>query len=93
MIVGLLQCECLLYSAESLKDKRSVVLSILRKAMNNHNLSASETAYQDSWQRTALAFVSVGTSQVGVERELNRALALIDSRPDIERTGTTYEWF
>lgn len=93
MIAGLLQCECILYSAASLKDKRSVILSILRKAINNHNLAASETDFQDTWQRTTLAFVSVGTSRVSVERELNRALALIDGCPDIERTRTTYEWF
>lgn len=93
MIVGLVQCDCLLYSAQSLKDKRSVLLSILRKATHSHNLAASETDFQDAWQRTSLAFVSVGTSKVVVEKELTRALQLIDSHPEIERTQTTYEWF
>lgn len=93
MIIGLVQCECLLYSARSLKDKRSVITSILRKAVTNHNVSASETDYQDIWQRTAFAFVSVGTSKAAVEKELARALSLIDSHPEIERTSTTYEWF
>jgi uncharacterized protein YlxP (DUF503 family) len=92
VIVGLVQCECRIYAASSLKDKRSVLLSILRRA-RNHNLAASETGYQDVWQRTALAFVSVGTSRASVEKELNRALALIDGRTDIERTDTTFEWF
>jgi uncharacterized protein YlxP (DUF503 family) len=93
MIIGLVQCECLLQDAQSLKDKRSVILSILRRATNNHNLSASETGYQDKWQRTKLAFVSVGTAKSSVERELNRALSYIDRRTDIERTNTHYEWF
>jgi Uncharacterized protein conserved in bacteria len=93
MIVGLVQCDCQLYDARSLKDKRSVILSILRKATNNHNLSASETGYQDKWQRAELAFVSVGTAKASVEKELNRALAYIDNRTDIERTNTSYEWF
>ncbi|MFX3618502.1 MAG: DUF503 domain-containing protein [Sporolactobacillus sp.] len=93
MIVGLVQCDCLLYSAHSLKDKRSVLLGILRKATRNHNLAASETDWQDAWQRTSLAFVSVGTSKVRVEQELARALALIDGQTEMERTKTTYEWF
>ncbi len=91
-MIGLVQCECILYSAQSLKEKRTVILSILRKAVNGHNLAASETAYQDSWQRTKLAFVSVGTSRTHVERELARALSLIDGRVDIERADTVYEW-
>lgn len=93
MIIGLVQCDCLLQDARSLKEKRSVILSILRKAMNNHNLAASETGFQDKWQRTELAFVSIGTVKVSVEKELNRALSYIDSRVDIERTNTRYEWF
>ncbi|GGL43828.1 DUF503 domain-containing protein [Sporolactobacillus putidus] len=92
MIIGLVQCECMLYSAQSLKEKRAVILSILRKAVNGHNLAASEIAYQDAWQRTKLAFVSIGTSKVHVERELARALSLIDGRVDIERADTVYEW-
>lgn len=93
MIVGLVQCECLMPVAQSLKDKRSIIQSVLRKASNGHNVAASETDFQDLWQRTALAFVSVGTSKVQVERELSRALRLIDSRTDIERMDTFYEWF
>ncbi|RYL95302.1 DUF503 family protein [Sporolactobacillus sp. THM7-4] len=93
MIVGLVQCECIVYIARSLKDKRAVILSILRKATNGRNLAASETGHQDAWQRTALAFVSVGTSKVHVEQELARALSLIDVRADIERTETFFEWF
>ncbi|MCO7174732.1 DUF503 domain-containing protein [Sporolactobacillus kofuensis] len=92
-MIGLARCECLLYETHSLKEKRAVLLSILRKAVNNHNLSASETDYQDTWQHTELAFVSVGTSKVQVERNLARALSLIDFRTDIERINTVYEWF
>ncbi|RYM07145.1 DUF503 family protein [Sporolactobacillus sp. THM7-7] len=93
MIIGSVRCECMLYSAQSLKDKRSVILSILRKATNGRNVAASEIDFQDAWQRTRLAFVSVGTSKVRVEQELARALSLIDGRVDIERTDTVYEWF
>ncbi|GAY74602.1 DUF503 domain-containing protein [Sporolactobacillus inulinus] len=93
MIVGVVRCECILFSAHSLKEKRSVVQSILRKAVHGHNLSASEVAYQDSWQHTELAFACVGSARSAVEHELSRALSLIDFRTEIERVHTIYEWF
>jgi uncharacterized protein YlxP (DUF503 family) len=93
VIIGMVRCECLLFNAHSLKEKRAAILSILRKAVNGHNLSASEVDYQDTWQHTELAFVSIGTSKVHVERELTRAISLIDFRTDIERINTVYEWF
>lgn len=92
MIIGVVRCECMLFSAHSLKEKRSVIKSILRKAADGHNLSASEVGYQDTWQRAELAFVCVGSSKVPVERELTRALAIIDFRTEIERIHTEYEW-
>ncbi|MCL1630843.1 DUF503 family protein [Sporolactobacillus sp. CPB3-1] len=93
MIVGVVRCECVLFSAHSLKEKRSVIQSILRKARNGHNLSASEVNDQDAWQKTELAFACVGTAKVAVERELTRALAMIDFHTEIERVNTFYEWF
>jgi len=93
VIVGIVRCECMLFSAHSLKEKRSVIQSILRKAVNGHNLSASEVDFQDTWQRTELAFACIGTSKTAVERELARALSLIDFKTEIERTNTIYEWF
>ncbi len=92
MIIGLVTCECLLYDAHSLKDKRSVLQSILTRARQKYNLSASEVDFQDQWQRTKFAFVAVSSSKKVVENELNAALALIDQHPEIERADTLYEW-
>ncbi len=92
MIIGAAVCECILYDAQSLKDKRAIIKSILSKAKQRYNLSASEIDFQNVWQRSKFAFVSVGTSRVQIERELHHALALIDQRTDIERTVTSFEW-
>lgn len=92
MIVGLLTCQGFLYNAQSLKDKRSVIKSLLTKAKQRANVSAAEVGEQDLWQRTTLAFVSVSNRKVVVEKELQHVLQLIDRNPDIEITETTYEW-
>jgi uncharacterized protein YlxP (DUF503 family) len=92
MIVGLAACECLIYDAHSLKDKRAVLQRILTRLRQRYNISVAEVDYQDTWQRTKIAIVSVASSKVAVERELQHALKLIDSFPEIERTITDMEW-
>ena len=92
MIIGLAACECLIYDAHSLKDKRAVLQRIITRLRQRYNLSVAEVDYQDTWQRTKIAIVSVASSKVAVERELQHALKLIDSFPEIERTITDMEW-
>lgn len=92
MIVGLALCECIIYDAHSLKDKRAVLQRILTRLKQKFNVSVSEVDYQDVWQRTKIAIVVVTSKQVMTERELQNALKLIDSFPEIERTITRFEW-
>lgn len=46
------------YSA-SLKEKRMVIQSILSRINKRVNISISEAAYQDLWQRSVLGFAAV----------------------------------
>lgn len=92
MIVGIAECECIIYDAHSLKDKRAVLQRILTRLKQKYNVSVSEVDYQDVWQRTKIAIVAVTSSRVCTERELHNALKLIDSFPEIERTITEIDW-
>jgi len=92
MIVGLAACECIIYDAHSLKDKRAVLQRIMTRLKQKYNVSVSEVDFQDVWQRTKIAIVVVSSSQVSSERELQHALNFIDSFPEIERTITDIEW-
>lgn len=92
MIVGLAACECLIYDAHSLKDKRAVLQRIITRLRQRYNLSVAEVDFQDTWQHTKIAIVSVASSKIVVERELQNAFKLIDSFPEIERTITDMEW-
>jgi uncharacterized protein len=86
-------CECLIYDAQSLKGKRAVLKSIITRLKQRLNISVSETDFQDLWQRTEITIVTVASVRVIAEKELNKALAMIDSTPEIERTITNFEWF
>ncbi|WP_042456410.1 DUF503 domain-containing protein [Neobacillus dielmonensis] len=92
MIIGAAVCECIIYDAHSLKEKRAVLQRILTRLKQKFNVSASEVDFHDVWQRTKIAIVAVAQAKIGVEQELQNALKLIDSFPEIERTITEIEW-
>ncbi|WP_461610392.1 DUF503 domain-containing protein [Cytobacillus kochii] len=92
MIVGLVSCECMIYDARSLKEKRSVLQRILTPLQQKFNISVAEVGFQDTWQHTQIAITAVASSKQAVEWELSNALKLIDSFPEIERTITDIEW-
>nr|WP_254124407.1 DUF503 domain-containing protein [Neobacillus citreus] len=92
MIIGAAVCECIIYDAHSLKEKRAVLQRILTRLKQKFNVSAAEVDYHDVWQRTKIAIVAVTAARVSTEHELQNALKLIDSFPEIERTVTEMEW-
>ena len=92
MIVGLVACECIIYNAHSLKDKRAVLQRIMTRLKQKFNISIAEVDFQDTWQRTKIAIAVVSSARNPAEIELQKALKFIDSFPEIERTITDIEW-
>ncbi|TRZ38682.1 DUF503 family protein [Niallia circulans] len=92
MITGLLTVECIIYDAHSLKEKRAVLQRIMDRLKQKYNIAVSEVGFQDMWQRAELAIVTVASVKVAAERELQNALKLIDSFPEIEAATTAIEW-
>ncbi|AIE59694.1 DUF503 domain-containing protein [Bacillus methanolicus] len=92
MVIGLAACECIIYDASSLKEKRAVLKRILMRLKQKFNISVAEVDHQDVWQRTKIAVVAVSSAKISAEQELQNALKLIDSFPEIERTITDIEW-
>ncbi|WP_017753800.1 DUF503 domain-containing protein [Calidifontibacillus oryziterrae] len=84
--------ECLLYNPQSLKEKRAILQRIITRLRQKYNVSVSETNFQDLWQRTEITIVTVSSAKISAEKELNRALKMIDSFPEIERAVTDVEW-
>lgn len=92
-MIGYAECECIIYDAQSLKDKRAVLQRILTRLKQRYNVSVSELDFQDVWQRTKIGIVTISSNRKSSERELINALSMIDSFPEIERTITSFEWF
>ncbi|MCM3654045.1 DUF503 domain-containing protein [Metabacillus litoralis] len=91
-MIGYVDCECIIYDSQSLKDKRAVLQRVLTRIKQKYNVSISEIDFQDTWQRTKFGIVAISSSKVQTEKELQSVLHFIDSFPEIERTVTTVEW-
>lgn len=76
------ECEFIVPSAHSLKEKRAVLQRMITRTKQKYNVSIAEIDHQDVWQRTLLALVSVASNQQAAERELKRAIAFLESNPE-----------
>jgi uncharacterized protein len=91
-MIGYVECECIIYDAGSLKEKRAVLQRIIMRLKQRYNVSVSELDYQDTWQRTKIGMVAISSTRQATEKELQQALNMIDSFPEIERAATSFEW-
>ncbi len=73
MIVGACVVELHIEAAQSLKAKRGVIRSIVRRVRNEFNLAVSEIGGQDTWQYAALGLAAAGADAASVRSVLERA--------------------
>ena len=92
MIIGSAVCECMIYDAHSLKEKRAVLQRILTRLKQKFNVSVSEVGLSGYVATNENCHCCRTSTRVTTEHELQNALKFIDSFPEIERTITEIEW-
>lgn len=70
--VGLLVLELQIPDSNSLKAKRAVLRSVKDRLRAHHNVSVSEVAAHDKWQRAVLGVASVGNDAKYLEGQLTK---------------------
>ena len=92
MTIGILTLEILIAESHSLKDKRHVIQSMLKKMKNQFNVAVAEVENQDLLQRSTLAVVSVNSSQQELNRTLDYVVNWVEKEYDVEiiRFGVEY---
>ena len=84
MIVGTAVITLLIPGARSLKDKRSVVKSLLARMRNEFNISAAEVDAQQAHDRAVLGVACVSSSAEYARGQLDAVLRWVEAeRPDI----------
>lgn len=78
-IVGLCTLEIHLPGLSSLKEKRSIIKSMLKRLHNTYNVSAAEIDYLDKWQRSGIAITCVGNSTAHTTQVLQQSIEFIET--------------
>jgi uncharacterized protein len=92
-IVGLLTVELHLPEAETLKDKRQVIHSLLDRLANRFNVSVAEVDHLDSHQRAVLAVAAVANDAAFVGQVLDKVRGQIEAEPRALLVDSTVDFF
>jgi uncharacterized protein len=79
MVIGAARVELHVHASHSLKEKRSVVRSIVRRIRNEFNVAVAEVGGQDTWQWAVLGLAAVGHDRSGVRALLERVIDFVDA--------------
>lgn len=78
MIVGVARIALELPGAHSLKEKRSVVKSLLARLQNRFNVSAAEVEAQDTWGIAVIGIACTSTSARHADEMLASAVRFVE---------------
>ncbi len=91
MVVGVCRVELFLHDNASLKGKRQVLKSILQKTRQRFNVSISEVADQDLWQKAVLGISLVSNDRQFVNSTLDKTVNYIEGLQLAEVADSEYE--
>jgi uncharacterized protein YlxP (DUF503 family) len=84
MLIGTCEIKLGLYGVRSLKEKRQILQSLLRRLPQQFNVAVAEVDHQDVWQTGMIALVTVGNDAAYLHSVLEKAVAWIEQqRPDV----------
>ena len=72
MVIGVLSLEFFLPACRSLKEKRRILLSFKDRVRGRFNVAVAELDFQDVWQRTLLAVVTLSGDRKIVDQTLQK---------------------
>jgi hypothetical protein len=79
MVIGAARVELHVHASHSLKEKRSVIRSIVRRIRNEFNVAVAEVGGQDTWQWAVLGLAAVGHDRQSVRALLERVIDFVDA--------------
>jgi len=83
-IIGVCTIRLQLPGLGSLKEKRSVLKSMLARMHNTFNVSAAEVGQQDVWQSSIIGVAAVSNSSVHAQQVIGSILKWIEANyPDV----------
>lgn len=84
MHVGTLTVTLYLHAAESLKDKRSVIKSLMETTRQKFNVSIAEVDDLDKWRKATIGIACVANDVQYLNRVLDKVVDTLESNPALE---------
>lgn len=78
MVIGAGKIKFELYGINSLKEKRSIVKSIISRIGNKFNISIAETDYNDIYSLAEVGFALVGNDSRVVNSKVDKVLNSVE---------------
>lgn len=92
MLLAVLTLELDVLGAQSLKERRTVVQSLLGRIRSRFNVAAAQVDDSGLWQRATLACAVLGDDGTVLEGVLNRVRDLVDQDPRCDVMGCRLEF-
>jgi ribosome-binding factor A len=98
MVVGVGIIEVYIHESRSLKEKRGVMKSLIRRTQNEFNISIAEVDGHDNWKQGIIGFAVVGNDRSFVNSKMEMILNFVDnlhwprSSTSAGRSRTTPTW-
>lgn len=89
MKVAAIRAELHIGSAQSLKEKRSVLRPIVEGLRRKLSVSVAEVAHQDTWQRVDVGVAIVAPDSAHLETLINKVRNHFDSQLQCDLVGFT----
>jgi uncharacterized protein YlxP (DUF503 family) len=80
VVVGVARVVLHLPGAQSLKDKRQVMKSVLAQVQRRFLVAAAEVDHQDQWQIGVIGIACVSTDAAHADEVLARAVSFVEER-------------
>ncbi|WP_036798903.1 MULTISPECIES: DUF503 domain-containing protein [Photobacterium] len=90
--ITVLTVELVIPSAQSLKEKRREIQSLIQKIRHRFNASVAEVGYRDKWQRSVLAISLVGAEKKQLVRDTTCIRSLLLENANIEISDVFQDW-
>ena len=84
MIIGACELKLQIYEANSLKEKRQTIKSIIGRLKSRFNISIAEVGLNDSWQTTILGFACVTNDSNHANEIVSKVIKFIDGDSRVE---------
>lgn len=84
LVVGVCSLKLMIFEANSLKDKRQAIKSIIGKLQSRFNISIAEVGLNDSWQTSEIGFACVSNDSSHANQVISKVLKFIDGNSRVE---------